>query len=167
VSDTDSVSVTTVVAIDPAAAFEVFTREVDAWWRHGPRFRPGIGGRVGVMRFEPGVGGRLLEVYDAASGDCFELGRVRVWEPGASLVFEMGGRDFEPGQTTEVEIRFEGGAQGTRVTVEHRGWDRLPAGHPARHGMTGTAFADVMATWWSDALTALRFHVDAAHGDRP
>lgn len=76
----DAVTVTTKVAVDPATAFRVFTEEVDAWWRRGPRyrFRPG---RDGVMRFEPGAGGRLVEVYDEAAGDVFEVGRVLAWEP--------------------------------------------------------------------------------------
>jgi hypothetical protein len=60
-SSTDSVRVTTVVPVDPPAAFEVFTGQVDAWWKRGPRYRPGLL-RLGVMRFEPpGVGGRLLD----------------------------------------------------------------------------------------------------------
>ncbi len=39
-SDDDRVVVTTLVAVDPATAFAVFTEEVDAWWRHGPRNWP-------------------------------------------------------------------------------------------------------------------------------
>ena len=82
------------------------------------------------------------------------------------LVFEFRARSFEPGQVTEVEVRFEGVdlegvdregvGQGTRVTVEHRGWDALGAGHPVRHGLAGTAFTDMMGVWWGDLLAALR-----------
>jgi uncharacterized protein YndB with AHSA1/START domain len=73
--------VTTVVEVDPADAFEVFTREIDAWWKRGPRYRSGSG----TLRFEGGPGGRLVEAQD---GGELEIGKVLVWEPGERLVFE-------------------------------------------------------------------------------
>lgn len=155
----DRVAVTTVVAVDPATAFEVFTDEVDAWWKRGPRFRwrPG---QDGTMRFEPGVGGRLMEVYDDTGDDIFEVGRVLVWKPADRLVFEFRARNFEPDQITEVEVRFEAVDQGTRVSVEHRGWESLPEDHPARHGLKGPAFHSLMGVWWADLLGAIRFHLE-------
>ena len=153
----DRITVTTVVAVDPANAFEVFTDEVDAWWKTGPMYRAGTGGKS-VMRFEPGVGGRLLEIQDASADEVFELGRVRVWEPGALLVFSMGGRDFGRDEETEVEVRFEPEGEGTRVTVEHRGWSVFPADHPVRHGLVGGAFSAMMGNWWAGLLVSLRSH---------
>jgi hypothetical protein len=149
------VRVTTVVAVDPATAFAVFTEEVDLWWRRGPRHRFRAD-RVGTMRFEPGPAGRLLEVYDEAAGDVYEVGDVRAWEPGRRLVFAWRGRAFAPGEETVVEVRFERVAAGTRVTLEHRGWEALRADHPARHGLTGGAFASMIGLWWGDQLTMLR-----------
>jgi hypothetical protein len=157
VSGAGRIAVTTVVAVSPKDAFEIFTREVDAWWRRGPRFRWNPE-RDGVLRFEPGVGGRLVEVYDEAQGQVFEVGRVRAWEPGERLVFGFRARSFEPDQDTEVEVRFEAVPEGTRVSVEHRGWEALPEGHPARHGMDATAFRSMMDVWWGDQLHALRSH---------
>ena len=161
---TDDVTVTTVVAVDPATAFEVFTNEIDAWWKTGPRFRVNAD-RKSAMRFEGGVGGRLLEVYDDASDDAFEHGRILVWEPADRLVFQMGGRDFQPGESTEVEVRFETAEQGTRVTVEHRGWDRFPKGHRVRHGLEGSAFRNLMGVWWGDLLVSLRQEADRSERD--
>jgi len=63
--------------------------------------------------------------------------RVRVWEPGARLVFAFRAHNFVPGQVTEVEIRFEPELDGTRVTLEHRGWSQIAPEHPARHGLQG------------------------------
>jgi hypothetical protein len=148
---TDSILVTTVVAVDPATAFEVFTTEVDTWWRHGPRYRVVDG--EGTMRFEPGTGGRLLEVVD--SGAVHERGRIRVWDPPKLLIWQsLGGR--EPEESTEVEVRFESTERGTRVTVEHRGWDGVPPDHPVRHGLDSSAFGGLMGRWWADLLTAHR-----------
>ena len=155
-STTDRVSVTTIVEVDTATAFEVFTDEVDAWWKHGPRFR-WYPERGGSMRFEPGVGGRLLEVYGKDADDAFEVGRVLVWKPADCLVFEFRGRNEEQ---TEVEVRFESVERGTRVTVEHRGFDAIPPDHPARHGLVGPAFTNMMGVWWSDLLVAARFHIE-------
>jgi uncharacterized protein YndB with AHSA1/START domain len=165
VSTSDSIRVTTVVAADPASAFELFTREVDAWWRRGPRFRHG-GGRPSVMRFEGGEGGRLLEVYSDAAGGSFEVGRVLSWKPGDRLVFEWRANNFEPGLVTEVEVRFERAQRGTRVTLEHRGWDRVPEDHASRHGYgTSNAFVSMIGLSWGDQLTALRAHAGARGGD--
>lgn len=46
--------VTTLVEVDPAEAFEVFTREIDAWWKRGPRYRFASG----ALRFE----GRVVKI---------------------------------------------------------------------------------------------------------
>ena len=162
-SNPDSVYASTLVEVDPATAFEVFTEEIDAWWGRGPRFRwkPHRGGR---LRFEPGVGGRLLEVYEDGGDDVFEVGRILVWEEAARLVFEFRARNFEPGQATEVEVLFAGEGGGTRVSVEHRGWSALPADHPARHGHEGTAFASLMGLWWADLLQSIRRHAARREG---
>ena len=157
-SGSDRVSVTTLVAVDPAAAFAVFTGETDRWWRRGPRFRFG-GETRGVLSFEPGPGGRLLERYGDAGAEVFEVGRVLVWEPGSRLVFQWRIRDFAPGECTEVEVRFEPAESGTRVTLEHRGWSGLRRDHPARHGLDGPAFRAMIGLRWGELLTSLRAHV--------
>jgi uncharacterized protein YndB with AHSA1/START domain len=158
VNSTDSVRATTVVAVEPAVAFAVFTEEIDLWWRRGPRFRwrPDHNGK---LRFEGRVGGRLVEVIDDAAGDQFEVGRILTWDPGERLVFEFRALNFEPDQRTEVEVRFEAVPSGTRVSVEHRGWDALPADHAARHGLAGDAFAGMMGVWWADLLVAARHRI--------
>ncbi len=114
------------VPVDPATAFAILTEEVGQWWRPGPynwnNRRRAIG-----MRIEPGVGGRWIEIHDAATGEGFELGKITVWEPGSRLVFLY--RDAgEEMDRTEVEVRFEAMAgNGTRLTLEHRGWKNVSA----------------------------------------
>jgi uncharacterized protein YndB with AHSA1/START domain len=155
----DKATVTVLVAVEPAVAFEVFTQEIDLWWRRGPRYR--LAGE-GALRFEPGVGGRLLETIETRSGTrVFEKGRITVWDPPSRLVFDWRGVNFAPGEKTEVEVRFEPSASGTRVTVEHRGWGALRADHPARHGNVGPAFSRMIGLWWGDLATALRVYAAA------
>jgi uncharacterized protein YndB with AHSA1/START domain len=157
-SRSDCIRATTIVPADPDAAFTLFTKEVDLWWRRGPRFRHG-GGRPSTMRFEGGEGGRLVEAYTDEAGGAFEVGRVLAWKPGDRLVFEWRGNNFEPGLVTEVEVRFERAERGTRVTLEHRGWDRVPPDHASRHGYgTSDAFTSMIGLWWGDQLTSLRAH---------
>jgi len=163
-SSTDCVRATTLVPADPAAAFALFTREVDLWWRRGPRFRQGLG-RSSVMRFEGEEGGRLVESYTDEAGGAFEVGRIKVWKPGDRLVFEWRGHNFEPGLVTEVEVRFERAERGTRVTLEHRGWDRVPLDHASRHGAgASNAFSSMIGLWWGDLLTSLRAHAKSREG---
>jgi hypothetical protein len=72
------------------------------------------------------------------------------------LVFAWRPAGFAPHEPTEVEVRFEPAERGTRVTVEHRGWDALPAVHPSRHRYTGGAFTSMIGLRWADLLTAMR-----------
>jgi uncharacterized protein YndB with AHSA1/START domain len=154
VIDTDRVRVTTIVAVDPQSAFEMFTEEVDLWWRRDPRFRNMDTDRT--LAFEPGPGGRLVAYQE--SGAVFEIGKVLAWEPPKRLAFAWRARNFEGDESTEVEIHFEPVEQGTRVTLEHRGFDALRADHPARHGLAGEAFLNLFGTWWGDLLVAFRAH---------
>ncbi len=78
----------------------------------------------------------------------FEVGEVTAWDPPAHLRLDWRIRNFAPGEKTEVEIWFEASPSGTRVTVEHRGWDGLRADHPARHGLAGRALSHMIGLWW-------------------
>lgn len=143
--------------VAPVVAFELFTSKVDDWWRKGPKYRMGPQGR---LRFEPGEGGRLIEIYDEAAGDLFEIGRILVWRPGERLVFEWRLPNFTAGQATEVDIGFAAIDGGTRLTLEHRGWESLPPDHPARHGMDDRLFLLIRARWWEDQFAAFRGAID-------
>jgi len=147
------VSVTTVVDVDPATAFAVFTGDIAVWWKPKVKYLFQAG-RTGVMKFEPGEGGRLLEEYNDAPP--FEVGRVLTWAPGERLVFEWRQAGFAPHEITHVDVRFEAVSSGTRITLEHRGWEALPPDHPARRGYTGSAFTSMIGLRWADLLTAFR-----------
>ena len=101
------------VPVDPETAFFAFTEEMDLWWRRGPiNFYDSA--RAVARRCGPGVGGRLLEVYDEATGDALELGRITVWEPGRRVEWQSALDDVE------VDVRFEPTDVGTSVRVEAR-----------------------------------------------
>jgi uncharacterized protein YndB with AHSA1/START domain len=140
------------VAASPQRAFDAFTGEIGRWWRPNRlfAFTPRS---PGVLAFEGGEGGRLTETL--ASGKVFEIGRVKVWEPPERLVFSWRQATFAPDQDTEVEILFEPVGEETRVTVEHRGWDSVPAAHVARHGFPDQVFLRRHGEWWQALLGSL------------
>jgi uncharacterized glyoxalase superfamily protein PhnB len=131
---TASTSISVSVPVDPATAFIAFTEELDQWWVRGPINYFDSGRAVG-MRCEPGVGGRLIEVYDEATGEGLELGRITVWEPGIRLAWTSAVDDVE------IDVRFEPIQAGTdvilRATITPGGRDR-----------GGTAWLRVAPKWF-------------------
>jgi uncharacterized protein YndB with AHSA1/START domain len=157
----DCATVTVHVGVSREEAFDVFTREIDLWWKHGPRYRI-AGRRPGGLCFEPGIGGRLFETFELTTGPrTIEVGRITEWEPPARLSFEWRGVNFKPDEKTFVEVAFEPSPNGTLVTVRHRGWSALRADHPARHGLIGPAFSRMIGLWWGELMTSLREHIAA------
>ncbi len=80
------------------------------------------------------------------SGEGLELGRIQVWEPGSRLV-------FTDRRGTEVEVRFEPCDGQTRVTLEHRGLERLAPGvavQVSRHGWW------LLLPWYAEHMTGTR-----------
>ena len=98
--------VTIDVTLDTAAAFDILVDELTLALA-----------RVDLA-LEPGPSGRLAE-----GGN--EVGRVLAWQPGHRIVLEWHPADWQPEETTEVELSFEPIEAGTRVTLEHRGWGGL------------------------------------------
>ena len=152
----DRVRVSVAVAVPPALAFEVFTGEIDRWWRRGPKFR-NAGRRGGFVRLEPHVGGRLFESIDSEHREhIFEVGRVHVWDPPTRVAFSWRNANFGPDEVTNVTVEFTPTASGTLVTVTHIGWGALRADHPARHGLQGADFSRMIGLWWGEQMTSLR-----------
>lgn len=155
----DSAAVTVFVECAQADAFDVFTREIDAWWRTGPRFRI-AGRRRGTLVFEPGEGGRLFETFELSTGSkTIEVGKVLVWDPPARLSLEWRGVNFKPHESTVVDVTFAASGDGTTVTVRHRGWSALPDDHPVRHGLVGAELSRMIGMWWAELMRGLREHV--------
>jgi uncharacterized protein YndB with AHSA1/START domain len=159
VSGQDRARVSVLVEVEPAAAFRVFTEEIDLWWRRGLKFRVS-GKHRGVMHIEPRVGGRLFESIETARGEkIVDSGRVQAWEPPSRLAFEWRATNFAPDESTLVEVTFEPSPSGTLVTVTHSGWSRIRPDHPARHREPPPVFLRNLGMWWGDLMSSLREHV--------
>lgn len=150
---TSKVYVALRVKASPERAFQAFVEEIGQWWTPNRLFqttpRP-----PGLMAFEPGEGGRLTETL--ANGKVFEIGRITVWEPPARLVFTWRQASFPVDLHTEVEVGFEAVGEETRVSVEHRGFDQVPAGNVARHGFPDQYLLMRLAEYWQAQLAAMQ-----------
>lgn len=109
------------LARPPEEAFELFTGGIASWW---PLTTHSIfEGRATSVIFEGRAGGRLYEL--SADGEEGFWGTVRTWEPPHRVVYSWHpGRGEETAQ--EVEVRFLPAPGGTRVELEHRGWEQAP-----------------------------------------
>ena len=115
---TEAIRKTVLVDFAPAEAFELFTTRVSSWW---PTRTHSYGGdKVKEVVFEPFVGGSLYEVTDEGRA---QWGRITAWEPPHRLAMEWVLVKCGDGNGTEVEVRFTPEGPGTRVELEHRGWE--------------------------------------------
>ena len=98
-------------------AFELFTAGVGTWW---PAATHSIhGDAVAEVVLEPRVGGELYE--RTTSGDKARWATVTAWEPPYRLVLEWQVNPASP--PTLVTVAFAADGDGTRVDLEHSGWE--------------------------------------------
>jgi uncharacterized protein YndB with AHSA1/START domain len=114
-----------VVAAPPEKAFEVFTEGMATWWpieSHSVQAMNQDAGPPEAVVFETGPGGRVYERM--TNGEQAHWANVTAWEPPHRLVLEW---KVNPDAiaATEVEVRFTPEDGGTRVELEHRGFEAL------------------------------------------
>jgi len=116
----DPVRVGVTVPRTPDEAFRLFTEGIDEWWPLGTHSV--FEGDAARAVFEGREGGRIFEVH--RDGRESEWGRVLVWAPPSRVVYAWQPNP-DRSDETEVEVRFIEIEGGTRVELEHRGWERL------------------------------------------
>lgn len=111
----------------PTEAFQVFTEEIGAWWplpTHGT-----YGDAAGGVVFRD----KLL-IEQAIDGGETVWGEVLEWDPPNRLVMT-----WHPGRAADdasrVTVDFEPDGDGTRVVLEHTGWEAFGADAMARRRM--------------------------------
>jgi uncharacterized protein YndB with AHSA1/START domain len=122
-------------------AFEAFTADLGSWW---PLASKSVSmDEAATVVVEPGVGGRVYE--RERNEEEHVWGEVLAWEPPSRFAFS-----WHPGRAAEtsqvVEVHFTAIEGGTRVELEHRGWERLvgPDGEIPDHFDSG----------WDEALAS-------------
>jgi DNA-binding transcriptional ArsR family regulator len=104
-------------------AFELYTARLGEWWPLETHSIAAMrGGRPRTAVIEPRAGGRMYEVMD--DGAEAPWGEVTAWDPPHRLGIAWHVNPEAPA-ATEIEVRFTPQDGGTRVEVEHRGWERL------------------------------------------
>ena len=141
------VKVSVTVSRPPEVVFRAFTEEMSAWWPvETHSFAASIlkgKVRATAVILEGRVGGRIYErMSDGREAD---WGVVLAWEPPSRVLFSWK-PNLRPDPHTEVEVRFVPDGSGTRVELEHRGWDRL--------GKAGVEWRKEYETGWRGVLRA-------------
>jgi uncharacterized protein YndB with AHSA1/START domain len=120
-------------------AFRVFTTDAVSWW---PLASHSINGEaVQQIVFEGREGGGVYEV--TADGDRGHWATVLTWDPPFRLVLAWNilRREVVP---TEVEVSFFPDGDGTRVELEHRGWDAVAEEAEAKRENYDTGWKQVL-----------------------
>jgi uncharacterized protein YndB with AHSA1/START domain len=122
-------------------AFRVFTADAISWW---PVESHSIHQAVSEIVFEPHEGGGVYEVSE--SGERGHWATVVEWNPPSRLLLAWNIRNAES-EPTEVEVRFLPEGDGTRVELEHRGWERLAEGGAEKRGNYDTGWEFVLGKY--------------------
>ena len=111
-----------VVPTTPEKAFVAFTEGIATWWPLDTHSVEGMSEGPRTVVFEPRLDGRVYEVM--STGKEAHWANVIAWEPPHRFVLEW---KVNPDAVapTEVEVRFAPDGDGTRVELEHRGFERL------------------------------------------
>ena len=126
---TEPINASVTVRRSPEDAFRVFTQDMGSWWplqafsmAAGRDEDRGV--KAETIVFEERVGGRVYEVMSDGTEGTWAT--IVAWDPPRSFVLA-----WKPNLTdnppTELEITFTPERGGTRVDLEHRGWERLGA----------------------------------------
>ena len=127
------ISKSAVVPATPERAFEVFTEEIATWWPYKTHSVEGSSDgdtTPQTVVFETGANGRVYEIM--STGEEAHWADVGAWDPPHRFVLEW---KVNPDAiaTTEVEVRFTPEGEGTRVELEHRGFERLGDAAETKH----------------------------------
>jgi uncharacterized protein YndB with AHSA1/START domain len=132
---TEAVTRSVLVPLEPGAAFELFTDRFGEWWPKDSHHI--LDSPAAEVVLEPREGGRWYERGESGEecdwGHVLELDRpnriLLAWQLTPKWKF-----DADESRATQVEVTFSAEDDGTRVTLEHRGFEV--------HGEAGAAMRD-------------------------
>ena len=115
------------VNCSPETTFRVFCEEMSEWWPNG------FGGKGTKLYLEGRVGGRFYE--RRPDGTEYQIGRVTAYQPPSFVAFRWRAPSWDV--DTQVEIRFTAEGTGTRLDLEHSGWEQDAKTRDARNNYDG------------------------------
>lgn len=124
----DPIHASVSVRSEPDRAFRVFTAEMGSWWPV-QRFSMAVDEYADRVKVESIVveereGGRIYEVMSDGTEGTWAT--ILTWDPPRRLVLAWK-PNVSDRPATEIEVTFTPDGDGTRVELEHRGWERLGA----------------------------------------
>lgn len=144
----DPIELELTVACTPEHAFDVWASRTSLWW---PRGHSISGDPSLTVTIEPRRGGRIFE--RTSEGVEHEWGEVLAWQPPHRLSYLWHIYGMRA-QATEVDVTFDGHAGGTKVTIVHRGWERLGEAGPGLRQRNTAGWGGVVRAF-VEAVSAL------------
>ncbi len=108
------------VKAPPQRAFDVFTKQMGAWWPLGSHHAGAVEAKD--ISIDPRVGGNVSEV--GVDGSTCAWGHVLEWNPPTRFAFRWeldAAFKVDPKIDTRVEVTFTAESGGTRVDLVHSG----------------------------------------------
>jgi uncharacterized protein YndB with AHSA1/START domain len=111
----------------PEISFKVFCEEIGAWWPGG------FGGKDAHLSMERRAGGRFFETR--TDGTEYEIGRLTAYQPPSVVAFTWRAPSWDV--ITQVEVRFIADGNGTRIELQHSGFEQDAKTRDARKNYDG------------------------------
>ncbi len=118
-----------VIAAQPERVWQAWVSEMNRWWTKPYYVDPE---RVTGLVIEPRLGGRYLEKW-GGDGSGYLIGHVIEWLPPLRLAYTWSEKSWG-GIVTVVRLEFQPEGEGTRLSLVHEGFERLPDGVEQRAG---------------------------------
>ena len=138
------------VALPPARAFELFTRQMGRWWPF--RGHSCFDAEACDVLFDGRVGGAVTEL--ARDGRRMAWGVLVEWQPpnGFAMRWHPG---LDAAEATLLRVRFTAAADGgTEVAIHHSGWEARGAAAAEKRDQYDQGWPAVLAVFAGYAAQA-------------
>ena len=126
-TETEAIKRSVTVDCSVEHAFATFTERIHEWWPLGTHSidQGETGSPPETVIFQGGAGGQIFE--RTKGGENLKWADVVAYEPPHRFVLAWNPSREQERPQTEIEVTFTAEGDGTRVDLEHRGWERLGA----------------------------------------
>jgi len=124
-TETEAIRRSVTVNCSVEHAFATFTERIHEWWPLGTHSidQGETGSPPETVIFQGGAGGQIFE--RTKGGENLKWADVVAYEPPHRFVLAWNPSREQERPQTEIEVTFTVEGDGTRVDLEHRGWERL------------------------------------------
>ena len=124
-TETEAIRRSVTVNCSVEHAFATFTERIHEWWPLGTHSidQGETGSPPETVIFQGGAGGQIFE--RTKGGEDLKWADVVAYEPPHRFVLAWNPSREQERPQTEIEVTFTAESDGTRVDLEHRGWERL------------------------------------------